>query len=111
MKNITPADLKKALDAGTPIDLVDLQDQDLYRHSHIPGAINIPFDQFEQYYPGTLKDREAMIVLHGEFDELGKGAKAAEALEAAGYINVSRIVGGLRGWQEAGFPTEGGWES
>ena len=58
-----------------------------------------------------LKDKDADIVLYGEFDELGKGSLVAEALSIAGYTKVSRLAGGMMGWMEAGFGVEGGQES
>ena len=58
-----------------------------------------------------MKDKDADIVLYGEFDELGKGSQVAEALQQAGYTKVSRLVGGMMGWMEAGYGVENGSES
>ncbi|MDP2631517.1 MAG: rhodanese-like domain-containing protein [Candidatus Uhrbacteria bacterium] len=111
MHNIEPQRLKEEMEKGTSMNIVDLQDSAGYQHAHIPGAINIPFDEFAKYFPGTLKDKGISIVLYGEYDELGKGTESGLMLETAGYKQIGRVVGGLRGWQEAGYPTEGGWES
>lgn len=112
MNTLSPAELKAKIDASESITIVDLQVAHEYEHRHIPGAINIPGDQaFEQHVEELLKDKEAAIVLYGEFDELGKGSEGAERLEKLGYTNVSRLTGGLMGWMEAGFMVEGGRES
>lgn len=109
--NVEPQRLREEMKKGTSMTVVDLQESAKYTHSHIPGAVNVPAEVFEQEYASLLKDKDSVLVLYGEFDELGKGTKFGEILEAAGYQKVGRIVGGLMGWQEAGYPTEGGTES
>lgn len=111
MMDVEPKRLREEMKQGTTMTIVDLQDAHTYEHSHIPGAVNIPVENFETEYQNTIRDKDAVIVLYGEYDELGKGSKAGELLEAAGYQKVGHVVGGLHGWQEAGYPTEGGRES
>lgn len=111
MENISPKKLKAEMEKGTGMTIVDLQSKEKYEHSHIPGAINIPLELFKCDYPGILKDLNLTIVLYGEFDDLGKASEAGKMLEAAKYSQVGRLEGGLMGWQEAGFVTEGGIES
>lgn len=89
--------------------LVDLQEPASCEHRHIPGAVNIPIDDnCDVACQAILKDRDAEIILYGEFDELGKGEKAVEALKKAGYTKITRLTGGLMGWMEAGYMVEGG---
>ncbi len=109
--DVTPQRLKEELDKGTSFLIVDLQETEKYQHAHIPGAVNISMESFKTQYPAVLKDKNMSIVVYGEYDELHKGADAATLLEGAGYTRVGHIVGGLHGWQEAGYPVEGGWES
>ena len=111
MQNISPQRLKEEIEKGSIVEIVDLQIPHEYEHSHIPGAINIEFDKFENDYSSVLKDKDTIIVLYGEFDELGKGEKAGGILENNGYKRVGRLEGGLMGWKDAGFHTEGGIES
>lgn len=109
--DITPEKLKEEIEKGTAMTIVDLQEPRAYTHNHIPGAVNVPFENFSELYPTILKDKDIAIVVVGEFDELGKGKQAAAMLETAGYTKVGRIVGGLMAWRNAGFPTESGVES
>ena len=111
MMDVTPQKLKEEMTNQTPMDIVDLQDAHAYQESHVPGAINIPLEQFEADYPALLKDKDIVVVLYGEFDELGKGGKAGAILEAAGYTKVGHVVGGIHGWKDAGYPAEGGMDS
>jgi len=109
--NVTPQRLKEETEKGTAMSVIDLQDEHEYEHSHVPGAMNIPMVSFATAYAAVLKDKDETIVLYGEYDELGKGDQAAQTLEAAGYTKVGRLVGGLMGWKQAGYPIEGGQES
>jgi rhodanese-related sulfurtransferase len=111
MMDVTPQRLKEELDKGTSFLIVDLQETEKYQHAHIPGAVNISMETFREQYPAVLKDKAMSIVVYGEYDELHKGSDAAAMLEEAGYTRVGHVVGGLHGWQEAGYIVEGGWES
>ncbi|MBU0614148.1 rhodanese-like domain-containing protein [Patescibacteria group bacterium] len=111
MADITPQKLKEEIDKGTVMTIVDLQTPEKYEHNHIPGAINVPFEVFPAKYAELLKDKDEVIILHGEFDELGKGGQAVDVLQSDGYTKVGRIVGGLMGWRNAGYPTDSGIES
>jgi len=109
MEMLSAKDLKVKLDTGETLTLVDLQEPHEFEHRHIPGAVNIPVDgKCDETCAAILKDKDAKIVVYGEFDELGKGAVATDALAAAGYTNLSRVTGGLMGWMEAGYAVEGG---
>lgn len=108
---IKPKKLKEEMDKGTAMIIVDLQTPDKYTHSHVPGAVNLPIENFTNEYSDVLKDQTLSVILYGEFDELGKGSQAAEILSKAGFTQVGHIEGGLHGWKNAGFPTEGGQES
>jgi hydroxyacylglutathione hydrolase len=50
------------------------------------------------------KDRP--VVLHCLGGD--RSSTAISALLAAGYSNVSNLTGGIKAWQEQGFPTEKG---
>lgn len=112
MEILSPQDLKVKLEAGTPLMLVDLQSPEAYAHRHIPAAVHMePSPTCDEACANLLKDKDADIVLYGEFDELGKGSLVAQVLSAAGYTKVSRLEGGMMGWMEAGYGVEGGQES
>lgn len=112
MESLSPQELKHKLDTGAPLTLIDLQTPEGYAHRHIPGAAHMePSPTCGEECARLLKDKDAEIVLYGEFDELGKGALVADALVSAGYLKVSRLSGGMMGWMEAGYGVEHGEES
>lgn len=112
MEILSPQELKAKHDAGAAVTLVDLQSPEAYAHRHIPGAVHMePSPTCGEECASLLKDKDADIVLYGEFDELGKGSQVAETLLTAGYTKVSRLAGGMMAWMEAGYGVEGGQES
>ncbi len=112
MESLSPQDLKAKCDSACALTIIDLQTLEGYMHRHIPGATHMePSPVCGDACGRLLKDKDADIVLYGEFDELGKGMQVAEALYAAGYTHVARLAGGMMGWMEAGYGVEGGLES
>src|SRR3712207_9495442 len=45
---ITREALERKLDAAEPVILVEALPEKYYRHSHLPGAVNIPHDRSEE---------------------------------------------------------------
>jgi rhodanese-related sulfurtransferase len=50
-------ELKKQLDTGEPVLLIDVRDTPLYEKETIPGAINIPFAHLQEALKDIPKDR------------------------------------------------------
>lgn len=59
---ISCEELRDKIDGGEDFLLVDVLDEPFYRHSHLPGAINIPLDEIgaaEEEIPD--KDTEIVV--------------------------------------------------
>lgn len=105
---LSPQEVKARSELAS-LTLVDVQSAEGYAHRHIPGAIHLDASETcDEVCGRLLKDKDAEIVVYGEFDELGKGSQVGEMLLAAGYTNVARLTGGMMGWMEAGFAVENG---
>jgi len=109
MARITAEELKKKLDAGERVVIVDLQGQlDSPRDHHgIPGAVRIDPHRLEHYKEpdesvGIPRDRE--IVLYCATPREFTSARVALALHRLGFDRVRPLAGGLRDWRERGFP-------
>ena len=61
---ITREDLKEKIDRGDDFILVETLPAEYYRHSHLPGAINLPPERVAELAPELLPDREADIVVY-----------------------------------------------
>jgi rhodanese-related sulfurtransferase len=83
--------------------VIDVRTPEEYAAGHIPGAVNIPYDQVAE----RISEVEAP---HGValYCMVGPRARKGEAaLLSAGYTSVLHIEGGLSAWKEAGLPVEG----
>ena len=99
-------DIKKRLDAGEKLILVDTREDLEWANGRIPGAIHLGKGIIERDIEQTIPDRGAPIVLYcgGGF----RSAIAADNLQKMGYTNVISMDGGWRGWNESGYPTTKG---
>ncbi len=100
----TTAEVKAKLDAGEKFCLVDVREDNEYAQQHLPGAIHLGKGIIERDIEKTIPDPTAEIVLYcgGGY----RSALAADNLQKMGYTNVISMDGGIRGWRQAGYPTE-----
>jgi rhodanese-related sulfurtransferase len=100
--SISASELSGRRASGTAPVVIDVRTAEEYAVSHIPGALNIPFDQVSQ----RISEVEAP---HGValYCMVGPRARKGElALLRAGYTPVLHLEGGLAAWQAAGLPVE-----
>jgi rhodanese-related sulfurtransferase len=95
-------EIKKRLDAGEKMILVDTREDSEWVRGHIPGAIHLGKGIIERDIEKRVPDHNVPVVLYcgGGF----RSALAADNLQKMGYTNVISMDGGWRGWTEAGFP-------
>jgi rhodanese-related sulfurtransferase len=62
--NIGREDLRNRMDRGAPVVLLEVLAPQYYRHSHLPGALNLPPGKVAEMAPALLPDKEAEIVLY-----------------------------------------------
>jgi rhodanese-related sulfurtransferase len=96
-------DIKKKLDAGEPMIIIDTREDNEWARGHIPNAIHLGKGVIERDIEKAIPDKDATLVLYcgGGY----RSALAADNLQKMGYRNVISMDGGWRGWTEAGFPT------
>jgi len=58
---ITPNELKRFLDAGQDVIVVDARSRASYDHLHIPGALSIPLDEIEARYDELPKGKKIVL--------------------------------------------------
>jgi rhodanese-related sulfurtransferase len=64
VEHISRDELKAKMDRGEDFVLVDTMPQMYYRHSHLPGAINLPADEVRERAPELLPDKYAEIIVY-----------------------------------------------
>ena len=100
--SISAVELHERRESGDAPVVIDVRTPDEYASGHIPGAVNIPFDQVAQ----RIAEIDAP---HGValYCMIGPRARKGEsALLAAGYEKVFHLEGGLAAWQAADLPVE-----
>ena len=103
---ISVDELKAKLDAHAPLHLFETLSADHFRHSHIPGAINMPPEKVAQVAAEHVTDKNAEIVVYCLDTECHAAENAARKLMALGYTNVHDFAGGKKSWVDAGLPLE-----
>lgn len=87
------------------ITLLDVRPASEYALGHIPGAMNLPFDELEQHLARLPADREIVAYCRGPFCILSN--EVVGRLRALGY-RVRRLEHGFPEWREAGLAVEVG---
>jgi rhodanese-related sulfurtransferase len=62
--NIGRDELRAKMDRGDPFILLEVLAPLYYRHSRLPGALNVPPGKVAEMAPDWLPDKEAEIVLY-----------------------------------------------
>ena len=102
VRELTVDDVKKRLDRGDKLLLIDVREESEWSRDHLPGAIHLSKGIIERDIEQRVPDTAAEIVLYcgGGF----RSALAADHLQKMGYTNVWSMDGGHRGWKEKGHP-------
>ncbi len=104
VREIDVHQVKKELDAGTKLSLVDVREESEWARGHLPGAVHLSKGTIERDIEQKISNKSERIVLY-----CGGGlrsALAAENIQKMGYTNVLSMDGGWRGWVDANFPVE-----
>lgn len=98
VQSISVTELKKQLDAGIGNNavIVDLRESVLYNNGHIPGAILIPFADFEKQYTQLDKKKRIILVCHTG----PMGDASGQFLKTKGYEQVLNLEGGMQAWDK-----------
>ena len=103
VKETTVPDMKRRMDAGENLILVDVREDNEWAKGHLPGAVHMGRGIIERDIEQKVPDTATKLVLYcgGGF----RSALVADNLQKMGYTNVESMDGGWRGWTEAGLPT------
>lgn len=96
------AEVKKRLDAGEKLLLVDVREESEWGRGHIPGAAHLGKGVIERDIEAAMPDTSKEIILYcgGGF----RSAIAADNLKKMGYTDAVSMDGGWKGWTGAGLP-------
>jgi rhodanese-related sulfurtransferase len=101
-----PHNVKRLVDEGhRDAVILDVRPADAFREGHLPGAINIPFEEIPSRLKELPKGKEIISYCWDVTCLLC--TKAAYVLASRGYT-AREMIGGIDAWQKAGFPIERG---
>ena len=96
-----PVELERMM-KNREVNVVDVRAAEDYAEGHIPGAVNLPKDQW-QTLNGLRKDKVNVLYCYSHVCHLA--ATAAVELADKGYP-VMELEGGWRWWKNDGFEIE-----
>ncbi len=106
VRAITREELRAKMDRRDRFVLVDALSQEHYASSHLPGAVNLPYE-FVDEAEKVLPDKDAEIVVYCMNVDCEASELEARELVGIGYANVRHYAAGKQDWIRAGLPVEG----
>lgn len=103
---IEVGDLKRRLDRGEAVTVIDVRGTDEFTGplGHIASARNIPVAELDGRLSELAGREREPIVLVCRTDK--RSAAAAQTLRAAGFSQVNVLRRGMEQWNDAGLPVE-----
>ncbi len=99
-KEITPTELKRLLDAGTEIQIIDVREPFEFELVNLNG-LNIPLDKIEEQL--KIIRTSGMVVVHCKSG--GRSKAAIKLLQKQGFTNLVNLEGGILKWIEEVDPS------
>ena len=104
---IAISELKRLLDAGHPLDLIDVRTPGEFAAVHVDGARPIPLNQLDPAAVAAARP-SADTPIYVICQSGGRSARACELLRAAGVGPALSVAGGTAAWARAGLPVHRG---
>ncbi|MBT3648568.1 MAG: rhodanese-like domain-containing protein [Flavobacteriales bacterium] len=95
MKEISVTELKRRMDAGDDVQVIDIRERNEYDYCNI-GVQNIPMGELMTNLDQVAQDKD--VVLHCKTG--GRSSSMVQALMARGYNNVINLTGGIYAWSD-----------
>lgn len=98
---ITPAEYQARFGAHADHILIDVRTPEEFASGHIPGAVNISFDELAQRLNEIPQDKPVVLYCGSG----NRSNQAAQILERAGYTQIYDL-GGIITWVQQGYPVQ-----
>lgn len=82
--------------------LIDVRSPQEYAESHIPGAINMPHEEIDDYIEQLSDARDKPIIIYCRSGR--RASIAMQMLEAKQFTDINHLEGDMLGWTAAGLP-------
>ncbi|MBO3724661.1 rhodanese-like domain-containing protein [Actinomyces bowdenii] len=95
MREISAEGLRKRLEAGEDLTVLDVREPNEVAEAAIEGSVSIPLGQVLERAGELDSSRPVAVICAGGV----RSARAVEALEAAGYAGeLLNVEGGMKAW-------------
>ena len=101
VEEISPADLKRRLDAGEALDIIDVREPSEWAICRIEGARHLPLGSLAERLPELDPARTYVLQCRSG----SRSARAAVMLRQAGFPRVLNLRGGVLAWAREVDPT------
>lgn len=101
-REISLDDLKRRLEAGEKLVVLDVREKEEFRAGHVPGSLSLPRGFLEMQVEAAVPDRATPIVTLCAGGV--RSALAAATLAQLGYTNVITANPGFVRWKDLGYP-------
>jgi adenylyltransferase/sulfurtransferase len=102
MEEITATELKRRLDVGDDVQVIDVREQKEYDVARLENSKLIPLSQIVSRMGELDPSRETVV--HCKLG--GRSVKAIEALKAAGFAGrLVNLKGGITAWSDEVDPS------
>ncbi len=98
--------LKKWLNDGVEIALLDAREEVPFDQCHLLMASCVPLGRLELLVDALVPRRSTRVVWCDDGE--GLAARAADRMAAIGYGDISLLEGGVAAWKAAGYPVYSG---
>jgi glyoxylase-like metal-dependent hydrolase (beta-lactamase superfamily II)/rhodanese-related sulfurtransferase len=99
---LSAAELRELLEEGVPVQLVDVRGPDEAGAGTLPGARVLPLPRLLDGLSGLDPTAPTVAYCAGGY----RSMIAASVMRAAGFDDVSDLLGGFAAWEQAGCPIQ-----
>ncbi len=97
----TPEEVRRRLEAGERLEVLDVREDDEVQHGLVPGAQHLSRSYFESRVEDALPDKDAPVVVYCATGV--RSVFAARTLRELGYSDVASMNGGFSRWKDLGY--------
>ena len=94
MKEISTAEVQRRLEAGEPLNLIDVREVAEVQEGHIPGIVNIPLGTLPERVNELDKNKPYIMICRSS----ARSGQATAFLESKGF-DATNMVGGMLAWE------------
>ena len=101
VKEVSVEELKRRLDAGEPLLLLDVREPWEVAIARLPSSTHIPLGQLPARLAELQTDSDIVVMCKSG----GRSRRAAELLAARGFGRTANLTGGIDAWADEIDPT------